>query len=245
MRSFVQKLPHPVANALIFLRRIRNVFFKDGLATIANSDFQTDPRFQSAYKAARSTGSFDRWEVPWRVHVLTWAASQVAHLDGDFVECGTDKGGTAMAVVDYVSWPLSGKSFYLLDTFAGLADEQMADEEEAVSRFMNYDDAYEIAKANFEPFTDIHLIRGTIPDTLDQVPSKQVCYLHIDLNAAAPEVATLRHFWPKLVSGAIVVLDDYGWPLHIAQKRAIDALAAELDFAILSLPTGQGLIIKR
>ena len=244
LRKFVQSLPHPIANSLLFVRRIRNLYFKDGLATILNSDFQKDAKFSSAYQAAKSTGSFEKWEIPWRIHVLTWFANQVTHLPGDFVECGTDRGGTAMAVIDYVGWPLVDKSFYLLDTFSGLSAKTTEESEDAVAKFMDYDDSFEIAKKNFSNIPNVNLVRGLIPDTLSQVPSKAVCFLHIDLNSARPEVATLRHFWDKLTLGAYVVLDDYGWPLHIEQKKAIDILGCELGFQVLSLPTGQGIIQK-
>jgi hypothetical protein len=45
-------------------------------------------------------------------------------------------------------------------------------------------------------------------------------------------------------AGAVVLLDDYAFTGCEAQKQAIDELAEELSFTTLSLPTGQGLIIK-
>ena len=54
----------------------------------------------------------------------------------------------------------------------------------------------------------------------------------------------IRYFWPKLAAGAPVVLDDYAFKGHDLQKQAIDQLGNELGFEVLSLPTGQGLIIK-
>jgi hypothetical protein len=43
----------------------------------------------------------------------------------------------------------------------------------------------------------------------------------------------------------MLLLDDYGGgPAYLRQKNAFDALANELGFKILTLATGQGLIIK-
>jgi hypothetical protein len=42
----------------------------------------------------------------------------------------------------------------------------------------------------------------------------------------------------------VVVLDDYGFEGHEVQKREQDKFAASKNIQILSLPTGQGLIIK-
>ena len=64
------------------------------------------------------------------------------------------------------------------------------------------------------------------------------------MNCTVPEVAALRYFWPKLSPGAIVVLDDYAWVPHHLQKKGIDEFMAETGVAVLSMPTGQGLIVK-
>lgn len=69
--------------------------------------------------------------------------------------------------------------------------------------------------------------------------------ISIDMNCAEPEVAALNFFWEKLVPGALVLLDDYAFSKSYRQhKQAFDSLAEELNFNILSLPTGQGLIVK-
>jgi hypothetical protein len=47
----------------------------------------------------------------------------------------------------------------------------------------------------------------------------------IDMNAAAPERAAIEHFWERLVPGAPVILDDYGYAAgHQAQRAALDDL---------------------
>jgi hypothetical protein len=59
-----------------------------------------------------------------------------------------------------------------------------------------------------------------------------------------PEIAAMEFFWDKLVPGALIVLDDYGWIGHYLQKEAIDEFLAPRNVKALTLPTGQGLIIK-
>ncbi len=83
-----------------------------------------------------------------------------------------------------------------------------------------------------------------IPDTLPQVKAEKVCYLLIDMNCAAPEIAAAEYFWDKLVSGAAIILDDYGWDGHIVQKQAMDEFARRKGVSVLQLPTAQGLILK-
>ena len=64
------------------------------------------------------------------------------------------------------------------------------------------------------------------------------------MNSVKPEMSALEYFWQKIVSGGIIVLDDYGYPGCIEQKNAHDAFARAKGTMILSLPTSQGLIVK-
>ena len=68
------------------------------------------------------------------------------------------------------------------------------------------------------------------------------------MNCAYPEVAAVEYFYDKLVPGGIILLDDYGFSAnnkeYIHQKNAHDELARKKGIQILSLPTGQGMIVK-
>jgi hypothetical protein len=64
------------------------------------------------------------------------------------------------------------------------------------------------------------------------------------MNNVLPEIAAIEYFWDKLVQGGIVVLDDYGFTSHLQQKLAFDEFAKRVGVLILTLPTGQGLILK-
>jgi O-methyltransferase len=74
--------------------------------------------------------------------------------------------------------------------------------------------------------------------------SSRICYLFVDVNNTAPEIAAAEYFWEQLASGAIIILDGYGWRKHINQKIAFDRFAESRGVKVLCLPTDQGLIIK-
>jgi hypothetical protein len=88
------------------------------------------------------------------------------------------------------------------------------------------------------------IIKGTVPETLPECTAEKICYLSIDMNCAGPEIAAANYFWDKLVAGAVIVLDDYGFMGHEEQQKAFDAFAKEKKVQILQLPTGQGIIFK-
>src|SRR5439155_5368074 len=98
-----------------------------------NVEFMEDPRFRRAYVLGKATGSWPgNHDIDWRVHVLCWAAHRASRMEGDFVECGVNLGGFARAVIDYVDFGMLPKTFYLLDTFNGLVDEYITEEEKVV-----------------------------------------------------------------------------------------------------------------
>lgn len=226
--------------------RPRVTYNQDGLTTIHNNGFMYEPAFIRAEEAGAATGSWAK--VHWRVHTILWAANQAMQVEGDFVECGTNKGGFARAIVENLDLGQANKSFYLLDTFEGLADELLTDKEKAAGvkeHFQHeYKDCFAQVQQTFKPFPFVKIIKGMVPATLQQVPSQKVAFLSIDMNCIAPEIAALNFFWDKVSKGGVIVLDDYAYATCDLQYEAHNEWAAEKGIKILTLPTGQGLIVK-
>jgi hypothetical protein len=220
-------------------------YAEDGLYTWHIADFLKDSRFQQAYATGKATGSWGQGDLRWRVYTVLWAAEQAWKLPGDFVECGVYRGGNAQAILNYLPWQEKlPRRFYLLDSFCGFPPEQR-ELAASVHRHDYQEDCWEEVQQRFASAPNIQFIRGPIPQSLIHVPTATVAFLSIDMNCAEPEVAALEYFWPKLVPGAVVVLDDYAFAEpYRRQKEAMDRLAKQLQISILTLPTGQGLIIK-
>ena len=65
------------------------------------------------------------------------------------------------------------------------------------------------------------------------------------MNNAFAEIEAIKFFRNKIVSYGIVLLDDYAFGEEFAeQKKCWDKFAKDKNLEILTLPTGQGLIIK-
>lgn len=220
---------------------------QDRLVTQHNCDFMQNELFQKAYLAGEATNSWKGQPIHWRLHILFWAAERARQMEGDFIECGVNRGGFSRAVIEYLDFTtLSPRKFYLLDTFNGLVEKFLTEEEKDNVRneFVHFEECFDEVQKCFAGFENVILVRGVIPDTLPQVKTERVCFISIDMNCVEPEIAAAEYFWDKMVSGAAMVLDDYGWTEFINQKRAFDEFAKRKNVPILALPTGQGLILK-
>ncbi|HUR65058.1 MAG TPA: TylF/MycF/NovP-related O-methyltransferase, partial [Chitinophagaceae bacterium] len=107
-----------------------------------------------------------------------------------------------------------------------------------------YTDCYEGVKKTFAPYPFVEIIKGRVPDTLQEVKSDHIAFLSIDMNSVTPEIEALNYFWPKLTKGGMIILDDYAYVTCDLQYAAHNQWAEEKGIKILSLPTGQGLIVK-
>lgn len=221
----------------------------DSITTSNNADFIKDPRFARAYEESVKTKKGVGISLQWRTYIMCWLADHVKGLEGDFVECGVDTGAYSRAVVEYTDFNKTGKTLWLMDTFEGLV-AGLVTEEELKAGIEKYMDKYKTkglydqVKETFKDFRT-EVIKGMIPDTLPQCKAQKICYLSIDMNCVAPEIAAAEYFWDKIVPGGVIILDDYGFPAHILQKQAFDEFAKRKNISILSLPTGQGIILKK
>ncbi len=224
----------------------RASYAEDLLASRAAASWLDDPAFQAAYDAGASISTWGT-DIRWRSYTLMRAARMAARKPGDFVECGVHRGGTAMNVIAHLGVEaFADRRFFLYDTYEGLKEEQMiAAELENVHKPEGYyPPVLDAVRENFAPYDFARIVPGMVPDTLDAYDGEQVAYLHIDMNVSLPELAALEYFWPKLVPGGVVVFDDYGFPQHIEQQKALDDLVRGFGAEIIMLPTGQGLLWK-
>lgn len=220
-------------------------YVQDGLATVHHCRFMADDAFMRAYRAGQATGSWRERDIHWRVHVACWAAQHAAELPGDWVECGVYRGGLAMAVAEYVHLERLDRTFYLVDSFGGLVAECISEEERRLGRRPGgYEDCSAEVRAAFARFPNVRVIQGVVPDILPAVDASSVAYLSLDMNCALPEVAAAEYFWDRIVSGGIILLDDYAYRGFEPQGAAFDAFAAARGVSVLNLPTGQGIIVK-
>jgi O-methyltransferase len=242
LRHFIKRLPYAI-ECYEFLRILLIPdYAEDGMRLMKNAGFLQDSRFVNAY--AKGLEQEPDRRTKWRSHTLMWAGYIASKLDGDFVECGVDKACFSRSVMEYVGFiSLKNKTFYLFDTYRGVTDS-VADDE-ALGAYKNeYTPSLKFVEDTFKGYANVKIVEGVVPESFQKVQIDKVAYLSIDMNHSTPERATLEYFWPKMVPGGMIVLDDYAFPDRDAQQQSADEFAKSVGTSILTLPTGQGLLIK-
>lgn len=232
---------------------LRGRYAQDGLVTVHSGHFREDAAFRAAYRRGVQASRGVDPGFEWRVHIALWAARTALRAAGDFVECGVNAGFMSSAIMEKLQWNTLGRRFYLIDTFSGPVLTQFSPEEVARQRLAiarqelgagGYVTDIERVRANFAEWRSAAVVQGAVPEILASIEFGAVAFLHIDMNCALPERMALEFFWDRLSPGAAVLLDDYAYYGHECQREAMDAAARARGAEILSLPTGQGVIIR-
>lgn len=141
-------------------------------------------------------------------------------------------------MVDYLGGKAFPKTFWGYDTF----DYNPVEGHLFAGQGTGF---FDQIQARFTDYPQIRLIKGFIPDSFTQGLPESIAYLHIDMNNAEGEIAALETLLDRVVSGGVIILDDYEWTAYRAQKQAEDPWFEARGYRVIPLPTGQGLLIKR
>jgi len=217
------------------------LFASDCLITWAKTmGFLDDEKFVKGINSRLSGDAYNDNAVLgtiWRSHTMCWAGQQCLGVEGDYVEAGYYSGDTVRMVVDYVGFGDLDKRYWLYDLFDNDGD---------VTEFLpgHAGGLYEKTVAKFTDFENVRIIKGKIPDSFEQGAPEKIALLHIDMNNAPSERATLEALYDRVQPGGIFVFDDYGWVQYRAQKDSADEFMAQRGKKILELPTGQGFAVR-
>ena len=202
-----------------------------------NNSLFEDPAFIAAWQKNILNTADEA--IAWRRYILACAACHCIQLQGDFVECGVYNGSGMKTVIDYFGVAEFKRTFWGYDTFdyhpvAGHAFEGQTE------------GFFESVQQRFAGYDQVRLIRGLLPSSLEENSPGEISYLHLDLNSAEYEIAVLDCLFDRVISGGMVILDDYEWAgIYRVQKIAEDAWFEKRNYRVFPLPTGQGIVLKR
>ena len=152
----------------------------------------------------------------------------VCHLEdraiaGDFVECGVWRGGSCMLMAQVLlARGNAYRDIHLFDTFTGMTEPTDEDRiawngKSVRERFKRFDswavDLPEVERnlgLTRYPSERLHFVKGDVLETLDGEVPERIALLRLDTDWYESTRKELETLYPALVSGGILILDDFG-----------------------------------
>jgi O-methyltransferase len=203
-----------------------------------------DPGFVPVYAAALGY----TMTSPERMYALWGAVLKVVRdgIPGDFVECGVWRGGSSMlAAHTFAHAGVTDRHIWLYDTFSGMpqpgesdvdwagrpaADVMAGDDPvaaELVTAAASLDEVKRALALIEYPYERLHFVEGLVEETIPGEAPDQIAILRLDTDWEASTRHELKHLWPRLSPGGVLIIDDYG---HWAgARKAVDDYFAERD----------------
>lgn len=211
-----------------------------------NIDNAFDSDVQAIFAAVRSytMTSIDRIDA--LVNAVRYV---VAHgVPGAVVECGVWRGGSMMAIAYALRALGAQRQLHLFDTFEGMpppslhdvdlrgrtATDILARENRQTSEVWAYSPLEDVRKNMSSTGYDTSLVRfvpGRVEDTIPSEAPECISLLRLDTDWYASTLHEMRHLFPRLARGGVLIIDDYGhWQ---GAKRAVDEYLAENRLTLL------------
>jgi O-methyltransferase len=162
-------------------------------------------------------------------------------IEGDFVECGTWRGGCAMAIANtLLDLGITNRIIWVYDTFAGMTEPSAIDvahdkhrtpAQELLQKYNSRTTQSDWAKVSLGgvqnscystgyPAENFRFVEGNVLETLDLEVTDQICLLRLDTDWYDSTWKELETLYPKVAEGGVCIVDDYGaWA---GSKLAVD-----------------------
>ena len=173
-----------------------------------------------------------------------------ARIPGAIVECGVWRGGSSMAAaLALLESADTARELYLFDTYEGMSEPTEADRNwrgsSAAGRFSRSKRGTDQSSWCYASLEDVranllgttydpqrlHFVKGKVEDTLPQEAPNQIALLRLDTDWYESTRHEMTHLYPRLVSGGVLIIDDYGY--WEGARKAVDEYLASQNIALL------------
>lgn len=196
---------------------------------------------------------------PERLNAFILATRHIArhNIPGSIVECGVWRGGSMQACArTLLSAGETERDLYLFDTYEGMTPPTAEDlrrdgrpaqellDAQGKDRPIWAVASLEDVKAGFDdvpyPKERVHYVRGRVEDTIPGQAPEQISILRLDTDWYASTKHELEHLYSRLVSGGVLLIDDYGY--WQGSRQAVDEFLDKTGEQLLLLRMDEGRI---
>lgn len=173
-----------------------------------------------------------------RVIALVDSVRHVAQtgVPGAIVECGVWRGGSMMAIaLTLIEQGDTSRDLYLFDTFTHMPpsgpEDYLANGQKVVDvdddaeipdtyAFIPIDAVRDAMLSTGYPAERIHLVQGLVEDTIPSGAPDAIALCRLDTDYYESTKHEMEQLWPRLTSGGVLIIDDYGH--FLGAKKAVD-----------------------
>lgn len=170
------------------------------------------------------------------IKIVLAVLKQCVPLDGDVAECGVYRGSSLLTTGLYLKQQGVPKVLMGFDSFEGFPESVKTDlmlggapdEQKRQGGFsdVNYQ---RLCKriALFGLGDKVRLAKGLFEQTLPRAAEMRFCFVHLDVDIYESYRVCMEFFYPRLVTGGIILLDEYNDPPWPGCNKAIDEFLAD------------------
>jgi hypothetical protein len=185
-----------------------------------------------------------------RVFALCRSVEYVANsgIPGDIVECGVWKGGSMMAVAHtLLDCGTTDRKLYLFDTFDGMTEPTAVDKDmrgQSASELMKkrkaagrswcrstLEEVETAMKSTGYDEGNMVFVKGKVEETIPERAPEKIALLRLDTDWYESTYHELKHLYPRLSVGGVLIVDDYGY--WNGARRAVDQFMRECNGRLL------------
>lgn len=189
----------------------------------------------------------------YRIQALANAIHDVVdnNIPGDFVECGTWRGGLAALMLHNVTMHCLDKKIYIYDTFEGMPEP--GDNNCDTSKRMYEENKGDWCKASIDIVQSVleeiastyqHycvLIKGKVEDTLESTVPPTIALARLDTDWYESTKKELEIIFPRVQSRGYILIDDYSdWS---GCRQAVDEYFQSVDRNTYSMQLVDGSLV--
>jgi hypothetical protein len=157
---------------------------------------------------------------------------RINHLKGDFIECGVFKGISLIRFASFRNlFDDKTRKIIGFDVFGKFPQTDYVPDKKLRMNFVKNAGNEGISTNQLKTILSkkglrkkTELIQGdvtvTVPKYLKKHPKLKIAILNLDTDIYEPAVTILENFYPKIVKGGILILDDYG--VFKGETKAVD-----------------------
>ena len=173
---------------------------------------------------------------PLRIEALLRAVRYVIsrNIPGSMVECGVWRGGSVLAIISQLqALGINDRDIYLYDTFEGMTEPTEKDtssfelpaletwkHDQARCRqswsglfapeVFNESEVISLIRGTGYPPEKLHFVKGRVEDTIPETTPDKIAILRLDTDWYESTLHELKHLYPVLQTGGVIIIDDYG-----------------------------------